>query len=267
MWKGLALHTWTLDSTPLAEVLRVAGKTGWDAIELRRLDFRRAADAGQSAAQVLDLVRASGLPVACVGGERGWMFASGPERRRILDAMTESCRWAHELGCATVMSPADPGKGDRARAIDSLREMGDIAAKQGVRVAIEFNCLAEQFNGLERMRDALSAAGHPHCGLLFDTYHFDRSGGTPEAVDRLSREELVYVQFSDVPKAGSAPGQMLDRLPPGQVRVPFADIFRRLAGRYDGYISYEAPNPELWKLSADGVAREALEATRAVLRS
>ncbi len=267
MWKGLALHTWTLDTTALADVLTVARMTGWDAIELRRLDFRRAAERGESEAQVLELVRASGLPVACVGGERGWMFGTGPERRRVVDAMTESCRWAHELGCTTVMSPADPGRGDRTRAIDSLREMGDIAATHGVRVAIEFNCLAEQFNSLERMRDVLNAAAHPHCGLLFDTYHFDRSGGRPEAVDGLSREELVYVQFSDVPKAGSAPGQMLDRLPPGRGRVPFAEIFRRLSGRYDGYISYEAPNPELWKLPADRVAREALDATRSILKS
>ena len=45
----LALHTWTLDTTPLADVLRVVRETGWDAIELRRLDFLRAAEAGASA--------------------------------------------------------------------------------------------------------------------------------------------------------------------------------------------------------------------------
>src|SRR5574341_2515203 len=32
----LALHTWTLDTTPLTEVLRIARATGWDAVELRR---------------------------------------------------------------------------------------------------------------------------------------------------------------------------------------------------------------------------------------
>ena len=37
----LALHTWTLDATPLAEALQVARATGWDAVELRRLDFAR----------------------------------------------------------------------------------------------------------------------------------------------------------------------------------------------------------------------------------
>jgi hypothetical protein len=48
----LALHTWTLDSTPLAQVLQVAKSTGWDAVELRRIDFDRAEAAGPSEAAV-----------------------------------------------------------------------------------------------------------------------------------------------------------------------------------------------------------------------
>jgi len=35
---------------------------------------------------------------------------------------------------------------------------------------------------------------------------------------------------------------------------------------YTGYASYEAPNPAAWKRPAEDVAREALAATRAVLR-
>ncbi|PYM05159.1 MAG: hypothetical protein DMD82_12015 [Candidatus Rokuibacteriota bacterium] len=53
----LALHTWTLDTTPLAETLRIAKRTGWDAVELRRIDFTRAFDAGSAAKDVLDLAR------------------------------------------------------------------------------------------------------------------------------------------------------------------------------------------------------------------
>src|SRR5512134_455694 len=99
MHNGLGLHTWTLDTTPLPEVLRIAKATGWDAIELRRVDFARAKEAGQSAAQVLDLVKASGLPVACVGVELGWMFAEGPERKRLVQVFTESCQYAAQLQC------------------------------------------------------------------------------------------------------------------------------------------------------------------------
>src|SRR5262245_2966068 len=61
----LALHTWSLDTTPLAEALAAAKKAGWNAVELRRIDFTRCFEKGMTNAQVLDLVRRSGLEVAC----------------------------------------------------------------------------------------------------------------------------------------------------------------------------------------------------------
>jgi sugar phosphate isomerase/epimerase len=259
--KGFALHTWTLDTTPLAEVLRVAKATGWDAIELRRLDFKRAAEAGQSAAQVLDLVRKSGLPVACVGVELGWMFAEGAERSRLLQVFDEACGQAAALQCTTVMSPVDPGKGDVQRAAASIREVGDIAKRHGVRLALEANSQCEQYNTLEKVCEALSLAAHPNCGFLLDAYHLQRSGGSVAGL-----KEIVYFQFSDVPRQGLVPGKSLDRLPAGQGCVPFPEIIAALKRmRYDGYLSYEAPNPASWAQDPTVVAKEALQAARALL--
>ncbi|PYN16010.1 MAG: hypothetical protein DME05_09765 [Candidatus Rokuibacteriota bacterium] len=251
----LALHTWTLDTTP-----------GWDGIELRRIDFARAADKGQTAAQVLSLVKASGLRVACVGVEMGWIFADGADRRKLLDAFAESCRWAGELGCATVMSASDRGRGDLARAATSVREAAGIAAEHRVRLAIEFNSQAEQLNNLDVMRGIVSKAAHPSCGLLLDTYHLQRSGASLAAVEAVPLGEIAYVQYSDVPKTGLEPGKALDRLPPGRGSVPFKEIFGLIDRKgYHGFMSYEAPNPAAWARPADEVAREALEATRAQL--
>ena len=79
----LALHKWTLEGTSVADTLRIARETGWDGVELRREDFQAAmADAGSTEA-VLDLLRAGGVPLACLGVELGWMFARGAERRRL----------------------------------------------------------------------------------------------------------------------------------------------------------------------------------------
>ena len=39
----LALHTWSLDTTPLPLVRAGATSGGWDGVELRRLDYARAA--------------------------------------------------------------------------------------------------------------------------------------------------------------------------------------------------------------------------------
>src|SRR6202165_4441656 len=127
MRNKLALHTWTLDSTPLAELLPIARDTGWDAVELRRVDFERAEAAGQTEAQVVDLVRRSGLSVSAVGVGRGWMFAVGPERDPLLEVFRRSCFAAASLDCPVVMSPVDPGRGDLRQAARSVFRVGDNA--------------------------------------------------------------------------------------------------------------------------------------------
>jgi 2-keto-myo-inositol isomerase len=262
----LALHTWTLDTTPLPETLRVAKETGWNAVELRRLDFTRAAEAGRSAESVIDLVRASGVPVACVGVELGWMWSQGDEHKRLLGVFAEQCKRAVALGCATVMSPVDRGTGALREAAASVREVGDIAGTHGLRLALEANSQAEQVNTLDRLRELIALAGHSRCGLLFDTYHFQRSGGRVAALEDLAPNEILYAQYSDVPASGLEPGKVLNRLPPGHGVVPFKEIFRLLAAKgYTGYLSYEAPNTAAWSRKPEEVTREALAATRAVL--
>jgi sugar phosphate isomerase/epimerase len=260
----LALHTWTLDSTPLADVLRIARETGWDAVELRRKDFERALAAGQSIEQMLDLVRASGLQVASVSVEPGWLFAEGAEQRRLFEVFAASCRAAVALGCDVVMSPVGGGSGTVDQAATSMRAAGDIAGEHGVRLAFEFGSLGGQINTLERAREVLAAADHPHCGLLLDAYHLHRTGRSGRGFEDVPAEEIFFVQFSDVPADNRQPGQ--DRLPPGQGVVPFREFFALLAEkRYVGYLSYEAPNPATWARDPSEVAREALLATRALL--
>jgi len=263
---ALALHTWTLDTTALPDVLRVVRAAGWDAIELRRVDWERALQAGGTADAVMEQVKAGGLPVACVGVELGWMWASGEERARLFRVFDEQCARAAALGTARVMSPVDRGKGDVREAATSIREAGDIAARHGVRLALEFNSQCEQINTLARGREVVSLAGHPACGLLLDTYHLQRSGARPKDVEDVALSEIAYVQYSDVPRTGLEPGKALDRLPPGQGSVPFKEFFGIVVAKgYTGPMSYEAPNPAAWARPAEDVAREALLATRSVL--
>ncbi|HZP37854.1 MAG TPA: sugar phosphate isomerase/epimerase [Methylomirabilota bacterium] len=261
----LALHTWTLDTTPLAEALTAIKRTGWDAVELRRVDWERAAAPEPSPQSVEALVRASGLAVACVGVELGWVWAAGAERARLLRVFAEQCARAKALGCTTVMSAVNRGRGDAGAAARSVREVGDIAREHGVRLAVEFNSVAEQLNALGPMREVIARAGHPSVGLLLDTYHLGRTGASPREIDDLRPEEIAYVQYSDVPRTGLVPGQALDRLPPGQGGAPIKEFFAAIAAKgYAGFASYEAPNPAAWKRPAAEVAREALAATRAV---
>ena len=266
MRNRLALHTWTLDTTPLAEVLEIARGTGWNAVELRRIDFERAFEAGQTADDVLELVRASGLPIAAVGATFGWMYAGGDEQERLLGRLDDAARWAAALGCRTIMSPVDFTSGDTRRAADSVRRAGDVAARHGVRLALELQSQAPQFNTLARTREVVALADHPSVGLLLDTYHIERSRGGLADYEDVAPDEIAYFQYSDVAASGLEPGKTVDRLLPGQGVVPFRKIFALLAAKgYDGYLSLEAPNPATWQRPPADVAREAAESTRALM--
>ena len=264
MWKGLALHTWTLDTTPwtrcCASRAPLAGTPSncgvWTSSGLR---------SGANRPAVLDLVDRAALPVACVGVELGWMFAEGAERRRLLEAFDESCRWATALGCATVMSPVDRGRvpwTERPQRARGWRHRGAARGSPGPGVQLAGRRSSTRWRRCGRY---FGEAAHPHCGVLLDTYHFGRSGGNPGNSDALSPDEIVYIQYSDVPRSGLEPGKAVDRLPPGQGAVPFRAIFRRRPVAGTRLPLLRGAQPRSVGPRPGIAARKALEATRIAL--
>src|SRR3970040_2335636 len=108
-------------------------------------------------ARVLELVRASGLKVACIGTEYGLIFARGEEKKRLLKVLDETCANAAALGCDLVMIA--PGQNPPATLRDAaanFRAGGGVAKKHGVRLALEFNSQHEVINSLEAGREVVA---------------------------------------------------------------------------------------------------------------
>jgi len=265
----LALHMWTVDTTPLATALDAARKAGYDAVELRRIDFTRCYDAGMSNEQVLDLIRKADIPVGILGVEYGWLFATGDESKRLFKVFRETCENAVALGCNMLMSAPGQVKGPIKDAIKYLREAGDIAAEYGLRLAIEFNSQHDVLNRIEVLDELLAGAGKPNCGYLIDAYHFTRSGAGGRGFEDVPGKDIYVFQFSDVPAQAVPAGvrRPTDRLAPGKGIVRWREMLGLLAEKgYTGYLSYEAPNPDLWAQSPYDVAREGVELTRKLLK-
>jgi sugar phosphate isomerase/epimerase len=263
----LALHTWSIDTTPLGEALSAARAGGFDAMELRRIDFTRCYDAGMANEQVLEMVKASGMKIAVLGTEYGLLFADGDERRRLFDVFEQTCRNAVAMGCPMIMKAPGQNNGTVAQAALSLREAAQIAADHGLRLALEFNSQHDVINHIEIAREIIAKAGHPAAGLLIDAYHLQRSGSPGRGFEHVAPEEIFTFQYSDVP-VGPPPGQRrpTDRLIPGQGIVQWKAVFDLLREKgYGGYLSFEAPNPTLWARPPAEVTREAAESTRRLL--
>ena len=264
----IAIHTWTLDTTPLAEALRVARVAGYNAVELRHVDFLRCRKAGMSEEAMLTLVRDANIKVAVIGTESGVLFESGDELKRLLDSLRYVSEQAVALGCDVIMvSPGQNAPGGMALAKQNLKTCAELTADYGLKLALEFNSRHPLINTLEAGMEVINAVNMKNCGLLLDTYHLHCSGGNGTSFKDVPVEQIITFQFSDAPPGPPSQTRMpVDRLPPGKGAVPFIDIFKTLmAMNYQGYMSYEAPNPAQWNRPADEVAREGLELVRALL--
>jgi sugar phosphate isomerase/epimerase len=265
-FRGLALHTWTVDTTPLDEALAAAKAGGFDAVELRRVDFDRCAARGLDNEAVLDVVRGAGLPVSAMGVEYGWIFSAGAERERLLGVFRQCCENAVALGCDMMMSAIGPGTATTDEAVANIRRAGDVAGSFGLRLTLEYQFQHPVVRTLDILRELVARAGSGNVGLLLDAYHLQRGGRQGRGFEDVPGDEIFYVQFSDVPDAPPPALPPVDRLPPGKGVVQWTDLFRLLAEKdYRGWLSYEAPNPAHWQRPATETAHEGAEAARRAL--
>lgn len=264
----IALHTWTLDTTPLADALRIARETGYNAVELRHIDFMRGRKAGLSEDAMLKLVRDADIKVAVIGTESGVLFETGEALKRLLESLRYVSEKAVALGCDVIMvSPGQNAPGGMALAKQNLKTCAEITAEYGIQLALEFNSRHPLIRTLENGMELINAVNLKNCGLLLDTYHLHCSGGNAASFKQVPVEQIITFQFSDAPPGPPSESRMpVDRLPPGKGAAPFVEIFKTLmAMNYQGYMSYEAPNPAQWNRPADVVAREGIAAVRALL--
>ena len=272
----LALHMWTIDTTPLAIALDAAKRAGYDAVELRRTDFKRCFDTGMSNREVLDVIKKSGIPCGVLGVEYGWLFATGEESKRLFKVFRESCENAVALGCDTLMSAPGQVNGPIKDAIKYLKDAGDVAAEYKLKLAIEFNSQHDVLNSLAVLTELVEGAAKPNCGYLIDAYHFTRSGAggcrnedaAGKTFESVPADKIYCFQYSDL-SANPVTGvrRPTDRLPPGKGVVKWREMLGLLAEKgYTGYLSYEAPNPDQWARSPYDVAREGVQLTHQLLR-
>jgi len=264
----LALHTWTVDTTPLPAAIAAARGAGFDAVELRRIDFKRCLEQGLSNGAVLDLIRAGGMPVCTLGCEYGWLFATGEESKRLFAGLKETCANAVALGCPQVMCAPGPSGGPMKDAIENLKRGADIVGEHGLGLAIEFNAQHEVINCIAALRELIDGAGRPNAGMLLDAYHLERSGAGGRGFADVAPSEIAAFQFSDAPPAPLSADvkRPTDRLPPGQGIVRWAEVLRLLAEKqFTGHLSYEAPNPATWARPAAEVAREGIQLMRPLI--
>jgi sugar phosphate isomerase/epimerase len=133
---------------------------------------------------------------------------------------------AAALGARHVLVASGPA--ERADVLDRFAALCDRAAPAGVTMVLEFLPIFT-VGRLGSAVEIVQKVGRPNAGVLVDTLHLARSGGS--AADRRAAPArlLPYLQLADAPAAAPPPEQLRDealygRLLPGDGALPLAAV-------------------------------------------
>lgn len=268
----LCLDTATIRPAALEEKIRIAAKTGFDAIEPWEGELHEYEQKGGSLADLGKRVRDAGLFVPSVIGLWNAIPATREEFDKSLVDSRRRMRQAAAVGAEhiqVVPQPARPWQEfDPKWAADRYRELLEIGLDEfKINPAMVF---VQFLPGCARMGQAAAIAidaDHPRAKIIPDVFHMHITHSGFKGIRHLRGDFFAIFQFNDAPAAPTT-DQLKDehRVFPGDGILPLADILRDLlAIGYAGCISLELYNPEYWKRDLEGVAREGREKTLKII--
>ena len=259
-------------TSDLATDIRVAGRAGFDFLEIWAAKLLGYLARGGLPALRRDLRRAGIQPAALNSVER-ITFNDPAGHIRMLEDFRRLCRIAEALGCETIV--VVPGPRPRAvslKAIEQesvrvLRLLSREAAPFGVRLAYEFLGFADcAVNSLAQCAAIVEAVDRPNVGLVLDTFHFYAGRSSLASLSQVEADRIFMVHLNDVERGPRRRLHDAHRLFPGRGVLPAVPILKRLlAIGYKGKVSIEIFRPEYWRRNPLAVAREARACAASVL--
>ncbi len=196
------------------------------------------------------MVRDHGLEITLFQPFRDFEGLPEPLRSRAFDRAERKFDLMHELGtdlmlvCSSV-SPSSLGGIDRAAA--DLRELGDRAARRGLKVGYEALAWGRHISDHRDAWEVVRRADHPAVGLILDSFHTLARKIDVDSIRSIPGDRIFIVQLAD------APAIEMDLLYwsrhfrnlPGEGDLPVAGFMRAVAATgYDGVLSLEIFNDQ-----------------------
>lgn len=178
---------------------------------------------------------------------------------------------ALELGARNILCVSS--EPDIARTKQRFEHLCQRAERGALRVVLEFLTITE-IRSLEQALDVVRDVGHPAGGILLDTLHLQRTGGTARDLRAIDPRLLPYLQLCDATAAiadDSPEGRMDEalylRCMPGDGELPLRDVLEQLDPQLP--LSMEIRSRELMQRfagDASGRASAVFQATQRFLR-
>ncbi len=212
--------------------------------------------------EIRRIIEDFGLKIVTYQPFRDFEGMPEPYRARTFERAETKFDLMGELGCDLLMicSNVSPlALGGISRAADDFAELGERAAKRGMRVAYEALGWGRHVFDYRDSWEIVRRANHPAIGLTLDTFHIFSRGTDLAAIEQISGDRIFLVQVAD------APNLLMDHLSwsrhyrcfPGQGELPLRDFMNSLAATaYDGPLSLEIFNDQFRSGSVTSTARD-----------
>ncbi|MCB1383223.1 MAG: sugar phosphate isomerase/epimerase and 4-hydroxyphenylpyruvate domain-containing protein [Notoacmeibacter sp.] len=234
-------------SGDLREKLSAISAAGFDGVEIFENDFLAYDDGPRAVGQ---MVRDYGLEISLFQPFRDFEGLPEPQRARAFDRAERKFDLMGELGtslllvCSSV-SPLSLGGIDRAAA--DFRELGERAARHGIRIGYEALAWGRHVSDHRDAWEVVRRADHPNVGLILDSFHSLARRTDPDTIRSIPGDRIFFVQLADAPQID------MDLLywsrhfrnMPGEGDLDVAGFMRAVAATgYDGILSLEIFNDQ-----------------------
>jgi sugar phosphate isomerase/epimerase len=225
---------------------------------------------GHSGLDTSQLLQDHNMTLAAASYQGGLMTTTGEQQRVQFDQFQRRLDLCQRFGIPTMVIVADfLDRIDSAKldvAMASLARAADLASRNEVKLALEFQSTAQWCRGLDTALALAAATEAPNLGVNLDLFHYYTGPSKSEDLKALNSKNLFHVQVCDLAALTRDMATDSDRILPGDGDIPLVSIFETLRGAdYTGYVSVELFNPVLWKMKPKQVAANCLAALRRVI--
>ncbi|KZB66538.1 3-keto-5-aminohexanoate cleavage protein [Thalassospira lucentensis] len=248
-------------SGDLQEKLDAIAAAGFDGVEIFENDLLTFDGSPEDVGKT---IRDLGLKLVTFQPFRDFEGMPEPQRTRAFERAERKFDLMEELGTDLLMvcsnvSPHSLGGLDRAA--KDLAELGDRAAKRGLRIAFEALSWGKHISDYRDSWEVVRRANHPNVGLVLDTFHIMARKVPLDAIASIPGDRIFLVQVADAPILEMDPLSWSRhfRCFPGQGDFPLDEFMRNLAQTgYDGPLSLEIFNDQFRSSSTKNVAKDGL---------
>ena len=245
-------------STPFEVDIEAYGRAGWSAVELWLTKLETYLHA-HSVAEARTLLGENQMRAVAAASQGGLLLSRDAERAEHWDLFRRRLELLHQLAVPTLIVAADFARDltavDVGRAAASLMEASELAGEAGVRLALEFQRGQTVCTSLDTALALVSQGTGGSPGVCLDLFHYYGGPSKFEDLAYLSPENLAWVQVCDVSGVPRELAGDADRILPGEGDFQIEPILDQIAAiGYEGYVSLEVLNPQLWAIPADRVA-------------